>query len=82
MFRSAGLSGGGRTLLLVNEVVSVGVNGDDDNVGEHVDGADDVHGLGILHGDLLGDLHHPEDDDQVGAACSVSSSSLSLSGDM
>lgn len=56
------------TLLLVNLEVAVGVHAHDDNVREDVDSADHVQDTGVVHGDLLGDLHHHEDDDQVGAA--------------
>lgn len=48
--------------------MDVCVNTDDDNVREHIAGADDVHDIWVLERDLLGDLHHHKDDNQVGAA--------------
>jgi len=56
-----------RTLFLIDQVVGVRVHGEDEDIGENVDAADDHERLGILHWDSLGDLHHPKDDDQVGA---------------
>ena len=62
--------GWGVTFLLVNDIVCICVDCDNDGIGEEVAGADQVHGIWILHGDLLADLHHPEDDDQVGSTSS------------
>ena len=53
-----------------------GVDGDNDGVGEEVTSANEIHGIWILHRNLLANLHHPEDDDQVGAASSQSYSSI------
>ena len=44
----------------------VGVDRDDDHVGQQIDCANDVQHVRILERDSLGDLHHPENDDQVG----------------
>ena len=54
-----------RTLLLIDEEVNVGVDRDDDHVGQDVASADQVQGIWILHRDSFRDLHHPKDDDQV-----------------
>ena len=61
-----------RTLLLVNHQVDVGVETDDDGVRRNVHPADDVQDVGVLHGNLLRDLHHHEDDYQVGTARALS----------
>lgn len=50
----------------------VGIDGDDDHVREDVTGSDHIEDTGVLHRDLLGDLHHHKDDDQVGTAQSLS----------
>lgn len=54
------------TLLLVDLRLDVKVHHGDDHVGENVDSTDNVEDIWVLKIDLLGDLHHPEDDDQVG----------------
>ena len=56
------------TLLLIDQEMNVGVDRDDDHVGQHVDSANNVQHIGILERDSLGYLHHPKDDNQVGAA--------------
>ena len=56
------------TFLLVYQEVNVCIDGDDDHIGQDVDCANDVQDIGVLERDFLGDLHHPEDDDQVGTA--------------
>lgn len=60
------------TLLLVDQEMGVGVDADDDQVGDNVASSDHVHHVGIIHWDLFRDLHHPKDDDQVGSASSRS----------
>lgn len=55
------------TLLSVDGVHDVEVDGEDDDIAERVKGAAEVENVGVLEGDLLGDLHHTKDDDQVGA---------------
>jgi len=56
------------TLLLIDQEVHVGIDGDDNHVREDVAGSNHIHDIWILHGDLLGNLHHHKDDHQVGAA--------------
>src|ERR1700733_11076135 len=63
-------SGRGRvapTVLLVDLQLAVVVDAEDDQVGGHVEGAEAVEDVGVLHRDLLGQLDQEEDDDQVGA---------------
>lgn len=55
------------TFLLIDQEVHVGVDGDDDYVGEDVSTSNEVKGIRVLHRNSLGDLHHPKDDDQVGS---------------
>jgi len=55
------------TFLLIDQEVHVGVDGDDDYVGEDVSTTNEVEGIWVLHRNSLGDLHHPKDDDQVGS---------------
>ena len=43
------------------------MDAEDDDVAERVKSAAEVENIGVLEGDLLGDLHHTKDDDQVGA---------------
>ena len=52
--------------------MGVGVDRDDYHIGQNVSAANEEEGIGIIHWDSLRDLHHPEDDDQVGAALKVS----------
>lgn len=54
------------TLLLVDLRLDVQVHHGDDHIGRNVQSADNVEDIWVLKIDLLGDLHHPEDDDQVG----------------
>ena len=56
------------TFLLVYQEVDVGVDREDDHIGENVDCANDVQYVGVLERNSLRDLHHPEDDNQVGTA--------------
>lgn len=56
------------TFLLINQEMGVGVDADDDRVGEQVDSSDEHQGLRIFQRDSLGDLHHHKDDNQVGPA--------------
>ncbi len=44
----------------------IGVDANDDHVRENVPRSHDVHDIGVLERDLLGDLHHHKDDDQIG----------------
>jgi hypothetical protein len=55
-----------RTLLLVDLQLGVEVESSNDDVAGKVDGADDVEHKRIVKGNALGDLHHTQDDDQVG----------------
>lgn len=43
------------------------MDAEDDDVAERVKSAAEVENIGVLEGNLLGDLHHTKDDDQVGA---------------
>lgn len=52
--------------------MDVGVETDDDSVRRNVHPADDVQDIGVFHGDLLRNLHHHEDDYQVGTARALS----------
>jgi hypothetical protein len=54
------------TLLLVDQEVHVGVDGDDDQIGRKVSSTDHHQDIRILEGDLLRNLHHHKDDYQVG----------------
>lgn len=58
---------GRHTLLLINLHLDIKVDTSDDNVADHVKCADHVQGVWVVEWDFLGDLHHHEDDDQVGA---------------
>lgn len=60
--------GGGRrqTLLLVDQEMSVGVDGDDDYVRQDISRSHQIEGIWIIERDSFRDLHHSEDDDQVG----------------
>jgi hypothetical protein len=48
--------------------VCIAVDGNDQDIGENVDATDDHQGIRVFHWNFLGDLHHPKDNDQVGAA--------------
>lgn len=56
------------TILLGDLLADQVVQRDDDDVGKNVHGADTVEHVLVLEGDALGDLHHPEDDNEVRAA--------------
>lgn len=56
------------TLLGVDLILSVQCHGKDENIGEDVASADEQQDLRILKGNLLGQLHHHQDDGEVGAA--------------
>ena len=66
-----------RTLLPVDGVHDVEVDGEDEDIAERVKSAAEVENVGVLEGDLLGDLHHTKDDDQVGAIRIVLASGIS-----
>lgn len=55
------------TLLLVNGALDIEVNSQDDDVADGIEGAAGIEDVGVFEGDLLGELHHSKDDDQVGA---------------
>lgn len=55
-----------RTLLLVDLGLGVEVEANNDQVADDVEHTAGVQDIGVLEGDLLGHLHHPEDDDDVG----------------
>jgi hypothetical protein len=57
----------GHTLLLVDLQLGVEVETSNDNVAGKVDGTDNVEHKRIIERNALGDLHHTQDDDQVGA---------------
>lgn len=57
------------TLLLVDLGPDVEVDAHDDQVAENVETAAGVEHIGVFEGDLLGHLHHTQDDDNVGTAC-------------
>lgn len=54
------------TLLCVDLHVNVEVNRDNDHIGQDIPPANQVEGEGIVKGNLLRNLHHSKDDDQVG----------------
>jgi len=56
------------TLLLIDLQMHVGIHRNDDDVRQDVAGADHIEDTGIIHRNLLGDLHHHKDDHQVGTA--------------
>lgn len=58
---------GRHTLLLVDLGLDVKVEKTDNDVTSQIDAADHIQGEGIIERNALGDLHHTEDDDQVGA---------------
>jgi hypothetical protein len=47
------------TILLVDLLLHVEVDASNDEVGNHVKGADGIEDIGVIEGDLLGDLHKP-----------------------
>jgi hypothetical protein len=57
---------GGEVLLLVDLQLGVEVETSNDNVAGKVDGTDNVEHKRIIERNALGDLHHTQDDDQVG----------------
>lgn len=59
--------GGLDTLFGVDPRLHVEVYPHDDEVRGDVQTADAHQDLGVFEGDLFRDLHHPEDDDQVGS---------------
>ncbi len=72
------------TSLLINLHLGIQVDGDDEQIADDVEGAHAVEHVRVFEGDLLADLHHPEDDDQVrsvrGVAISIRSRALGLRG--
>ena len=64
------------TFLRVDLGLDVEIDARDDDVGEHVDRAHAHQDVRVVKGYLLRDLHHPEDDDQVGAVVCVSKAGL------
>jgi hypothetical protein len=55
-----------RTLLLVDLGLGVQVEANNDHVANNVEHTASIQDIGVLEGDLLGHLHHPKDDDDVG----------------
>jgi len=55
-----------RTLLLVDLGLRVQVQAQDENVGQDVESTDCHQDIGVFKGNLLGQLHHHQDDGQVG----------------
>ena len=54
-----------QTLLLVDGLLDQEVENGNDDIASNVDSTHNVENVGIFEGDLLCDLHHPEDDDKV-----------------
>lgn len=48
--------------------MNIEVNGDDDRIGQEVASANQVESERVIERDLLGNLHHSKDDNQVGTA--------------
>ena len=61
------------TLLLINLHLHIIVNARNQDVASNVHGADHVQSVWVVEWDFLADLHHHEDDDQIGATEEVSS---------
>ena len=59
--------GGEGTVLLLDQRPDVEVQPDDYDVAEDVHPPDAVEPCRVFEGDAFGDLHHPEDYDEVGA---------------
>ncbi len=59
--------GKGVTFLCVDFALHVDIDAHDDQVGEGVESAHDVENARVFEGYLFGDLHHKQDNDQVGA---------------
>jgi hypothetical protein len=57
----------GRTLLLVHNGLDVEGDANDDQVAENVGGAAHVEDIWVIERDLLGYLHHTQDDEEVRA---------------
>ena len=56
------------TFLRINLHPDVEVDAHDDEIAEDIECAHSHEDVGIIEGDLFRDLHHPQDDDQVGSA--------------
>ena len=54
------------TLLLVDLLLNVEIDCNNDQVGDNIKSSHAHQDLGIFKGNLLGDLHRPQDDDEVG----------------
>lgn len=54
------------TLLLVDLGLDIEVDAQNDHVGHDVQSPDAEEHIRVVEGNPLGDLHHPEDDDEVG----------------
>jgi hypothetical protein len=54
------------TLLLIDQEVHIGVNGDDYHVGQDVSATNKHQRLGVLHGNSFRHLHHAKYDHQIG----------------
>lgn len=60
------------TLLLIDQEMYVGVDGDDDDIGKNISSTDQVQSVWIVHRYSFRDLHHPEDDDKIGTLITIS----------
>lgn len=61
------VGGLGITLFGVDSRLYVEIYPHDDEVRDDVETANAHQDLGVFEGDLFRDLHHPEDDDQIGS---------------
>ncbi len=59
----------GETFLCVDFALHVDIDAHDHQVGDGVESAHNVENARVFEGYLFGDLHHEQDDDQVGATC-------------
>ena len=58
------------------------VHDKNDNIGQEVYSSDDVQGERVIEGNLLGHLHHSEDDGQVGTVSKLESFLSYIHGEM
>lgn len=54
------------TLLLIDLHLNIIVNARNHNVADNIHGADHVERIWVVEWDFLADLHHHEDDGQIG----------------
>ena len=63
------------TLLLVDLQLDVDIEGGNDQVASDIEGTDAIENIGVVEGNALRHLHHPEDDDDVDTvACMLAKS--------